>query len=1005
MAKQSKKPSKQSEYIDIEKQYGIPQFTEDYIKKAMELNKKYPGSKFVCTANGCADIASQAASAMGHEFGKANAWEYGNRSDVLFTNPAYSAELQNVTGPLHNPTSYGVPKEFLGMENVLVGLNRKNNLIDAKGNKVGESAKQAAAAKTRSEANDSIDYANQELYPGSRGYEHIGYMMGNNTLLHGTAASKDHPAFFVLDDIKNGIDLAGYGQYEPVEAIAEPTTMQSAVNKVKSLGSRASDLLFGEPTSGKSAAQASFISTKKKNGGWLEKYNDGGETEKYISKEIPKTFGKNVAASDKPSEIHKPLVIGDPYAAEMARRQTSIGEYDRSKKASPKLEKLLQEQEESKKRRKEMVESLEGIQNKAGALEMLSVIPTPLTEALGLGAGIVNAGTSALLSANALSNEDYLGALSNAAIGATSAYPLGAAVSNFRGLKALPGNLMKSRSLNDVIGASMSGITPSAALSRMSTPELKIANQVQDIKRLGATNAPKVKQYQTALEMNLPEDRLVGLFGKGKDELEREITARSAYSDVFGGLPPAPGSTPMSEGDSLQRLLQRARTRRDEIDAARVTDDVPSTYISPEQQMEINAEREAYREGGGGDLDIDNMSNAEYSRIMGELDNRINEMERRGGSLTPLNDLGRPVSNAEPVAMTAEEIRRSNASARYNDLIDEDYADAVNREIEQGVIDLRRGSRSIDYNDLYSRTEKPSLAQDLNQLADDIGGWRSGLKKSIQNKVTNYIHPYESYSGPVRDELSLLVMGSSGKQGVASEIHNALQRAERLPQGSVITGSTNTSHSSYLPQLKTIFGQAGKLGEPVFLGYKPMNSMGFLSSAGYGTDDIAKYMNAEIDQMIKKGRVPSNVFRPYKEGEHILLPHYGIKKTTGEVAPNLQEYNFEDGGIIGEGFTNRGRHYSPAWGGQFAMGGSIPGAVGFTYARTNDPAPSNGPYAKKTKASAENGTEMKFYQEGLDWKPKTISKDGSQLVKLDQLTNFTNYNTKQPGGWLDKYEG
>jgi hypothetical protein len=26
------------------------------------------------------------------------------------------------------------------------------------------------------------------------------------------------------------------------------------------------------------------------------------------------------------------------------------------------------------------------------------------------------------------------------------------------------------------------------------------------------------------------------------------------------------------------------------------------------------------------------------------------------------------------------------------------------------------------------------------------------------------------------------------------------------------------------------------------------------------------------------------------------------------------------------------------------------------------------------------------------------------LTKLDQSLNFTNYNTKQPGGWLDKYE-
>lgn len=41
-----------------------------------------------------------------------------------------------------------------------------------------------------------------------------------------------------------------------------------------------------------------------------------------------------------------------------------------------------------------------------------------------------------------------------------------------------------------------------------------------------------------------------------------------------------------------------------------------------------------------------------------------------------------------------------------------------------------------------------------------------------------------------------------------------------------------------------------------------------------------------------------------------------------------------------------------------AMGGALPGAVGFMYARTQDPAPSNGPYAKKTKASAQDGKEM-----------------------------------------------
>jgi hypothetical protein len=53
---------------------------------------------------------------------------------------------------------------------------------------------------------------------------------------------------------------------------------------------------------------------------------------------------------------------------------------------------------------------------------------------------------------------------------------------------------------------------------------------------------------------------------------------------------------------------------------------------------------------------------------------------------------------------------------------------------------------------------------------------------------------------------------------------------------------------------------------------------------------------------------------------------------------------------------------------------------------------------------AQNGMEMKYYQEGLDWRPKSISKNGSQLKKLDQLTNFTNYNPTQPSGWLEKYQ-
>lgn len=105
-------------------------------------------------------------------------------------------------------------------------------------------------------------------------------------------------------------------------------------------------------------------------------------------------------------------------------------------------------------------------------------------------------------------------------------------------------------------------------------------------------------------------------------------------------------------------------------------------------------------------------------------------------------------------------------------------------------------------------------------------------------------------------------------------------------------------------------------------------------------------------------------------------------------------------GMIGDGFSNVGRNSSPAWGGQFQLGGSVypvnyvpeaqtggsfPGATGFSYARTG--APSEGKYAKKTLPSAQNGQEMKYYQEGLDWQPKTISKNGAWLDNYDKAQN------------------
>lgn len=131
----------------------------------------------------------------------------------------------------------------------------------------------------------------------------------------------------------------------------------------------------------------------------------------------------------------------------------------------------------------------------------------------------------------------------------------------------------------------------------------------------------------------------------------------------------------------------------------------------------------------------------------------------------------------------------------------------------------------------------------------------------------------------------------------------------------------------------------------------------------------------------------------YEQGGMVLKQktkdNYGTKPNPNEVDVSLPP------GFVGLAYNTKGRNYSPAWGGQFAMGGSLPGATGMMYARTINPAPSNGPYAKKTKASAQNGQEMKFYQEGLDFKPKTISQDGSE-IPVDPMGYWNPENVGNP---------
>jgi len=128
---------------------------------------------------------------------------------------------------------------------------------------------------------------------------------------------------------------------------------------------------------------------------------------------------------------------------------------------------------------------------------------------------------------------------------------------------------------------------------------------------------------------------------------------------------------------------------------------------------------------------------------------------------------------------------------------------------------------------------------------------------------------------------------------------------------------------------------------------------------------------------------PANYVPQAKEG---WLSKYEDGGSMQEYQENYNDSSVSMGqGFVGIGNNTKGRNYSPAWGGQFAMGGSLPGSVGFTYARTKG-IPSKGPRRNQTDvtdASAQNGKEMSFYQNGLDWTPRNISKNGS-VIKDDR---------------------
>lgn len=122
--------------------------------------------------------------------------------------------------------------------------------------------------------------------------------------------------------------------------------------------------------------------------------------------------------------------------------------------------------------------------------------------------------------------------------------------------------------------------------------------------------------------------------------------------------------------------------------------------------------------------------------------------------------------------------------------------------------------------------------------------------------------------------------------------------------GDVGTGSTNTSHNSYLNQMDFIAQNAGKQGlsKPVFLGYEQMNPMGYLSNAAIPDDEIFRYINTKLNQIQQKRGVNFNLGQnaPYiNEAGSIMIPQYGVRKLDN----SFTQIKKQEGGSVLKSFV------------------------------------------------------------------------------------------------------
>ena len=481
------------------------------------------------------------------------------------------------------------------------------------------------------------------------------------------------------------------------------------------------------------------------------------------------------------------------------------------------------------------------------------------------------------------------------------------------------GQLSKAKNLKEATAYLTKGIPVEKSLPRLAEGELKTFRQLQEIPKMYQAGKSRADQMRYAIENNIPDTHFERIF---------EMPKKKAQELLDSGF----GERPAVDREAL-------RNRFRELDAQPTVPENPSI-------------------------------NARQSWIT-----HIDELTSRGSEPAPdfYENLGYRTTPTSYDQMTDSEIEtlrnhlfdrqivaRRERIANENSLLGDDL------DIDRDFIDMSTAPNEpeewiyFDNGREIGRSSDPNIDRDyfLNRQRttnkSNIGDRLTKVEKNARGKINNLIQnatqSYPYYSGEVQERVpSLFRSQEKSLRDVASKVSNQA-RAGDIPSGTVYTGSLNTSHNSWLPQVKQVFNYEG--GAPQFTGYKPMNSLGYLSQARVPEEDIIKYLNSEMDDLIKRGKLPKDVQRPMMYKNHPILPQYAIKQ-------------FREGGIV----DSRGQWEYP---GEIT---TIPG----------------------------NDITMK----GVNYDVLGVSNTGDKkLMKPGKNYKFDgDYVTEYPkGGWLNKYK-